>query len=106
MIAITNNPYQGLKRGIYSRHMDSRTIAITNNPYQGLKQISAKQEFSVPIAITNNPYQGLKLPSLPGRLQGFLHCNYKESLSRIETALPALLESILQLQLQRIPIRD
>ena len=55
-VAMTNNPYQGLKHHDHKKS-GLPTVAMTNNPYQGLKLHYSE----VVVAMTNNPYQGLKL---------------------------------------------
>ena len=60
-------------------------IAITTNPYQGLKRNESQIQIEcAPIAITTNPYQGLKrrTPFLPTIVP---YCNYHKPLSGIET---------------------
>ena len=72
LVAITNNPYEGLKletRLFYTRQ-SAASVAITNNPYEGLKQRWNPRKWgTVSVAITNNPYEGLKR-RLPGSAAG------------------------------------
>ncbi|VXD23487.1 conserved hypothetical protein [Planktothrix serta PCC 8927] len=60
IVAITNNPYQGLKQEFLLHTEPTPTVAITNNPYQGLKPSNEGGAIFYRVAITNNPYQGLK----------------------------------------------
>ena len=59
-IAISNNPFKGLKQPNKNYAKIWLVIAISNNPFKGLKLIIYVYNSIANIAISNNPFKGLK----------------------------------------------
>ncbi len=61
-VAITYNPFQGLKHTEFLLVTLKILVAITYNPFQGLKRNNFVFRLNfLTVAITYNPFQGLKL---------------------------------------------